>query len=1043
MIAERKKGKNKGSKLIAFFLAFALVLAGIGTFAGLEGVFSMRAKAAPGDVEINETNFPDENFRNYLLAQTYGADALLTPTEIAGTNYTPGIINLSLTSKNISDLTGIEHFTALQYLYCGNNNLTTLDVSHNTNLRYLDCYNNNLTTLDVSSNTLETLRCYNNQLTELTLNNVEQLYCSGNNLTTLVVSGCEALWRLDCSNNNLTALDVSHNPSLEYLYCEFNNLTTLDVSSNTLMVTHSGWGPGGPYLRCYRNPFISLKIPFEGGTVTVSNGGRETFNPLSVDITGKNLVIVDPVSTDPGYVFDHWEITGEGTTQQATSVTGVEASETPDAICDATSFSVGSENATITAVWTSPSPTTHTLTVNEIYLYANGTTEKTETSTSTHEDGEEVTITKTAPAGYTLYGEASQTFTMDEDKTIVFTYVKEPETYTLTINEVYQDENGDEERTVTSTETYTDGEEATVTKTAPDGYSIVGDATQTVTMNGNKTVTFTYKKNSSGTGGGGGTIPIVAEEYKLTINEVYQNANGSVERTTTSSAMTSGGEVITLTANVPDGYSIVGDATQTVTMNGNKTVTFTYKKNSSGTGGGGGTTPTPPAPKPKYTITFTDGFGNTLLSEAVEQGQATPIPADPAREGYEFIGWSPSIASTVTGTTSYTALWKEAEKPKCTVTIISTFVDKDGNIETKTETVQYYKGEVVTIQADNINGYAVVGEDSKTFVVMDDETTVQFVYQKEEDDPEPIIDPNPPLPDPEPDPIPEPQPDPTPEPTPDPGNGGNGGGGIPITPPIIDNGDNSGGDDTKQPDNTYEEPDNKKPDDTDKPSDDTKKPDDKEKTDNDKPTPVIPDDSNKPDEGNKPQPTNPDNGDKPSDGDTPDKADTSDDQNDTSNWLTDNTPEGKALRRNVAIGVTTGGIIVTLVATGALKYLWLLLLLLFFKFKSVKFHGILTNEKNKYIKVKATDKNEDALSLQGYAKLLDTANDIREAAVSSGYVTELPMGTTMMIEYADRIEKMKADENKMYELLSEARGKVGVNLINKAAKFDVRLDFNL
>ena len=145
----------------------------------------------------------------------------------------------------------------------------------------------------------------------------------------------------------------------------------------------------------------------------------------------------------------------------------------------------------------------------------------------------------------------------------------------------------------------------------------------------------------------------------------------------------------------------------------------------------------------------------------------------------------------------------------------------------------------------------------------------------------------------------------------------------------------------------------------------------------------------------------------------------------------------------MAIGVTTGGIIVTLVATGALKYLWLLLLLLFFKFKSVKFHGILTNEKNKYIKVKATDKNEDALSLQGYAKLLDTANDIREAAVSSGYVTELPMGTTMMIEYADRIEKMKADENKMYELLSEARGKVGVNLINKAAKFDVRLDFNL
>ena len=35
------------------------------------------------DVEINETNFPDEKFRNWVLSQSYGADGMLTDDEIA------------------------------------------------------------------------------------------------------------------------------------------------------------------------------------------------------------------------------------------------------------------------------------------------------------------------------------------------------------------------------------------------------------------------------------------------------------------------------------------------------------------------------------------------------------------------------------------------------------------------------------------------------------------------------------------------------------------------------------------------------------------------------------------------------------------------------------------------------------------------------------------------------------------------------------------------------------------------------------------------
>ena len=102
---------------------------------------------AAQDIEIDEKNFPDANFRNYLLSQSYGYDGVLTEAEIKG------IASINVSEKNISSLKGIEYFTALTYLDCANNQLTALDVSKNTALTYLSCCNNQLTALDVSKNT--------------------------------------------------------------------------------------------------------------------------------------------------------------------------------------------------------------------------------------------------------------------------------------------------------------------------------------------------------------------------------------------------------------------------------------------------------------------------------------------------------------------------------------------------------------------------------------------------------------------------------------------------------------------------------------------------------------------------------------------------------------------------------------------------------------------------------------------------------------------------------------------------------------------------
>jgi hypothetical protein len=59
--------------------------------------------------------------------------------------------------------------TALQFLYCSDNELTTLDISRNTGLFKLDCSNNRLTGIDVDANPhLGTLLCGGNLFSPLT-----------------------------------------------------------------------------------------------------------------------------------------------------------------------------------------------------------------------------------------------------------------------------------------------------------------------------------------------------------------------------------------------------------------------------------------------------------------------------------------------------------------------------------------------------------------------------------------------------------------------------------------------------------------------------------------------------------------------------------------------------------------------------------------------------------------------------------------------------------------------------------------------------------
>ena len=227
------------------------------------------------DVKIDEENFPDKNFRKYLLGQEYGEDGVLTEDEIARVTFVNLLAQNIIAKGNIHSLKGIEYFTAMTKLICSRNELTELDLSKNTALTWLECYGNHLTELNLSKNTeLTYLDCQSNELTALNVSGctkLTELNCFGNQLTKLNVSGCSALTILKCYlnllmeldvsgctslttmwvfDNQLPVLDVSDCNSLSDLRCDNNQLTQLDVSKNTMLAE----------LRCEDNLLTALNL---------------------------------------------------------------------------------------------------------------------------------------------------------------------------------------------------------------------------------------------------------------------------------------------------------------------------------------------------------------------------------------------------------------------------------------------------------------------------------------------------------------------------------------------------------------------------------------------------------------------------------------------------------------------------------------------------------------------------------------------------------------------------------------------------------------
>lgn len=216
------------------------------------------------------TEFPDENFRNFILEEIIG-DGRTADDEISTEDAAvmAGETVLDVSSLGIASLAGLKsYFITLQFLDASDNllsgaldvsdlQLVTLDVSDNNALTELYCNNNRLVNLVLFNNpALEILDCSFNQLDVLDLSGLASgdeeedggietgedepngdalthLYCNNNLIEDLDVSNSVNLVYLDCSYNLLEDLDVSSSIILEELYCNDNMLEGLDLSDAT------------------------------------------------------------------------------------------------------------------------------------------------------------------------------------------------------------------------------------------------------------------------------------------------------------------------------------------------------------------------------------------------------------------------------------------------------------------------------------------------------------------------------------------------------------------------------------------------------------------------------------------------------------------------------------------------------------------------------------------------------------------------------------------------------------------------------------------
>lgn len=200
------------------------------------------------------TSIPDPAFENYLKNNGMG-DGISGNGQVLTANI-ENVTHLDLPSfADISDMTGIEDFTSVEFLDFSYNTVANINLSQNVNLEIFGCAFNQITSLDLSNNThLTWVVCQNNSISDIQLNSpvLHTLECYENQLISLDLSQCPALETIDCHINNINNLNISECAELIHLTAWDNQLTDLDLSNNTNLIN----------LHISRNNFIYIDTSY-------------------------------------------------------------------------------------------------------------------------------------------------------------------------------------------------------------------------------------------------------------------------------------------------------------------------------------------------------------------------------------------------------------------------------------------------------------------------------------------------------------------------------------------------------------------------------------------------------------------------------------------------------------------------------------------------------------------------------------------------------------------------------------------------------------
>ena len=243
---------------------------------------------ADDSIAVNDTNFPDEDFRNYI-------------SQNVDLNH-----NGSLTSSEISSCTNL-------YIYAGDDEYyNSFDgIGYLTNLKYIQIDGCNAESVDVSGlagllnvsftndEYLETITFGQHpSLTELTLNNVP--------VRSANLSGMPSLTSLYVIDTSISTLDISSNTGIECLNCYDNRfMTYLNIASNPNLMNAYEHGEYREYFNIGMNA-VGYDIP--GGMLVVSPDLQLGPDSVSVAIDATNF----PDEGFRNFVSENYDLNGNG-----------------------------------------------------------------------------------------------------------------------------------------------------------------------------------------------------------------------------------------------------------------------------------------------------------------------------------------------------------------------------------------------------------------------------------------------------------------------------------------------------------------------------------------------------------------------------------------------------------------------------------------------------------------------------------------------------------------------------------------------------------